>query len=193
LPEGRSLYACPQSLFKFHPDDDLVIRGILEADSQSVLVVIEGRVAAWTDRLKARWQRTLGSLLERVIFLPAQSHDNYLRLLQECDVILDPLHFGGGNSSYEALAMGTPVVTMPSSFLRGRITSALYRRMQWMDCVVKSIDDYVAVAVRIATDKAYQQSLRSQILGRSPVLFESREEIECLEKTLLSLSGKPRA
>lgn len=182
-------YACPQSLFKFHPQDDDVFRGILEADPAGVLLIIEGRHPEWTRRLQTRWQNTLGHVLHRVRFLPALSHDNFLRLLRECDVVLDPLHFGGGNSSYEALAMNTPVITLPGRFLRSRITSALYQRMQLSDCVVATEEDYVQVAVRLGTDRDARRRVQSKISERSSVLFRNPDEVRCFEEALTEMAG----
>lgn len=113
------------------------------------------------------------------------ANDDYLRLLQICDVILDPLHFGGGNSSYEALAMGTPVVTLPSSFLRGRITAGLYRKMQMTDCIVKTTDEYIAMAVRLTKDLSFRETIRRRIVAESAVLFDDLAEVRCLENALL--------
>ncbi len=190
LPDDRHLYACPQSLFKFHPDDDIVLRGILEADPNGVLIVIEGRVPEWTIRLKSRWEKTLGRVSSQVLFIPAIAHTEYLSLLHECDVMLDPLHFGGGNSSYEALAMGTPVVTLPSAFLRGRITSALYRKMKMMDCVVHSQDEYISLATRLGTDREFRKSVSQKIDAASRVLFSDPAEVRCLEDALLQCVAK---
>ena len=36
------------------------------------------------------------------------------------DPILDPIHFGGANTSMEAFTMGLPVVTLPGRQLRNR-------------------------------------------------------------------------
>jgi predicted O-linked N-acetylglucosamine transferase (SPINDLY family) len=148
------------------------------------VVVIEGRVPEWTNRLRARWQKTLANVHDRIVFLPAMANDDYLRLLRICDVILDPLHFGGGNSSYEALAMGTPVVTLPSEFLRGRITAGLYRKMLLTDCVVKTTDEYITLAVRLAKDQSFRETIRARIANLSPVLFDDLAEVRCLETAL---------
>lgn len=185
LPQGRHLYACPQSLFKFHPDDDIVLQGILEADPDGVLIVIEGRVPEWTARLKARWEKTLGRWTSQILWIPAIAHAEYLSLLHECDVMLDPLRFGGGNSSYEAMAMETPVVTLPSPFLRGRITAGLYRKMKLMDCVVGSTDEYISLAVRLGTDRKFRNSVSQKIATASRVLFSDPAEVRCLEEALL--------
>ena len=192
LEGSGPIYGCPQSLFKFHPDDDIVLRGILKADPQGRIVVIEGRVPEWTKRLRSRWQKTLADVQDRIVFLPAIANNDYLRLLRICDVILDPLHFGGGNSSYEALAMGTPVITLPSPFLRGRITAGLYRKMQMIDCIVNTTDEYIALAVRLAKDQAFRQAIRARIAAQSAVLFDDPEEVRCLENALLCCAGNRR-
>jgi protein O-GlcNAc transferase len=158
---------------------------IADADPQGRVVVIEGRVPEWTNRLRARWQKTLANVHDRIVFLPALANDDYPRLLCVCDVILDPLHFGGGNSSYEAIAMGTPVVTLPSRFLRGRITAGLYRKMQMTDRIVKTTDEYIALSVRLAKDQLYQETIRRRIVSQSAVLFDDLAEVRCLEDALL--------
>jgi predicted O-linked N-acetylglucosamine transferase (SPINDLY family) len=88
------------------------------------------------------------------------------------DVVLDPLYFGGCNSSCEAIALGVPVVTLPGTHLFGRFTRGLYQQMQLLDCVADSIEAYADHAVRIGTDRAYREHLVREINARSPVLFD---------------------
>jgi protein O-GlcNAc transferase len=184
---GNNLYACPQSLFKFHPDFDVILRRILEGDPAAVIVGTEGRVPEWTARLRNRWKRTIPEADERILLLPTMPNDAFLNLLSASDVVLDPVHFGGGNSSYEALACGTPIVTLPGEFLRSRITAALYRRMGLESLVATSADDYVNRAVAWAGDHSQNESIRRQIRERADVLFENPDEVRCLEDTLQRL------
>ncbi|MEQ1825364.1 MAG: TIGR03032 family protein [Pirellula sp.] len=188
LPESNHLYVCPQSLFKLHPDNDRVFREILDTDAAARLVMIEGRVQAWTERLKRRWSTSLGSLAERVIWLPTQKNQDYLSLLSVADVVLDPLHFGGGNSSYETLAMGVPLVTYPSQFLRGRITAGLYRRMGFDACVSDSPESMSKLALRLACDRDYRDQVVSNIRETSHILFSDMQEVRSFESAILSMS-----
>jgi predicted O-linked N-acetylglucosamine transferase (SPINDLY family) len=119
--------------------------------------------------------------------LPAQSYDDFLSLLAISDVVLDPLHFGGGNSSYEALAMRAPIVTLPGPFLRGRITSALYSKMNFTDLIVHSPEQYVTTAVRLATDREFKNQVRRRIADANSILFEDPEELRGLEQFLESV------
>lgn len=190
LPGSGALYVCPQTLFKIHPDDDLLFGRILEQDPHGHLIMIDGRVPEWTSRLKTRWSSTMASVAERCHFLPPLPHPDFLRLLSEASVVLDPLHFGGGNSSYEALSMGAPIVTLPGDFLRGRITQALYRTMGYTDLIVDSIDHYVSLAVRLGNDAAFRAQTVAAIRQSCHKLFENKAEVHCLEQTLLEICRK---
>jgi predicted O-linked N-acetylglucosamine transferase (SPINDLY family) len=97
------------------------------------------------------------------------------------DVMLDPFPFGGGNTSYEAFALGTPIVTWPSAFARGRITLAQYHKMGWTDCVVNSREQYIDLAVRLANDRAYRESIREKLRSTSHLLFEDPAEVRAIE------------
>jgi hypothetical protein len=89
-----------------------------------------------------------------------------------------------GNTSYEGLALGTPIVTLPGSYLRSRITLALYRKMQLMDCVADSSQQYIEVALRLATDTEYRQAISERIQTASHALYEDPSEVREFERFL---------
>jgi protein O-GlcNAc transferase len=188
----QHIYLCPQTLYKLHPDFDEVLARILQQDPHGYLVLLEGRISQWTERLRRRFQRTLPNGGARVRFLPGQSYPHFLALLAAADVILDPLYFSGGNTSYEAFAMQTPIVTWPGRFMRGRVTFALYQKMGIDDLIVHSIDEYVTLAVRIASEPAFRQGLRQRIGQRNDRLFHDRQDLRGLE-TFLDACREGRA
>ncbi len=181
LPESAHLYACPQSLFKLHPEFDAILGGILRRDRDGLVLLVSGRFPEWDDILRERFRRTLPDVWARINFLPRQSYDDFLRLYPLFDVTLDPLHFAGGNTSYEAMAFGIPVVTLPGPFLRGRVTYGLYRKMGMADCVVDDADDYVALAVKLGTDPAFRREIHEKILFRNACLFEDEQAVAEIE------------
>ncbi len=177
LPNDRHLYACPQTLFKFHPDFDEAIRAILDQDPQGMLVLLDGRVSEWTHRLKRRMRRTIPGFDQRVRFLPAMNRESFLDLLELSDVVLDPFHFGGGNSTLEAVAVGAPTVTLPGQFLRNRISYAIYQQIGMSDLIARTPAEYVSLAVSIATNPDLRRSIREQLLTRSESLFDYPQAI----------------
>ncbi len=191
--ENGHSYLCPQTLFKFHPDFDEILAGILKADAQAEVVLLEGRFEHWTNKLKQRFERTLPGGTSRVRFLPALPRDEFLNLLAAAAVILDPLHFGGGHTSYEAFAVGAPVVTLPGEFLRSRITQALYRKMGFTELIVSTPQQYIAAAVRLGTDRTERERVSAQILKSCAVLFDDLQEVAGLNDWLWSLTGSRSA
>ncbi len=177
LDPKRNVYLCFQNLFKIHPDFDEILNGILQRDPLGDIVMMEGRHGEWTEMLRNRWRRTLGANADRVKFLVGQSHPDFMSLNALADVSLDPLHFGGGNTTYEALAVGLPVVTLPSKFLRARISNAMYQQMKMTDLVVETPQQYVDLAVRLGTDKTYRQQMSTKLLDNCGVLFEDQRAI----------------
>jgi predicted O-linked N-acetylglucosamine transferase (SPINDLY family) len=182
FPDDAHIYACPQSLFKLHPDFDEVLGAILRGDPHGLVVLSLGLGACWERPLRQRFAVTLPDVVDRVRFVPELKRPDFLNLLALTDVLLDPLHFGGGNTSYEALAFGVPIVTLPSRFLRGRITFALYQQMQLLDCVVLDPKQFIEKALRLGTDRAYREELRGRILAANRVLYENSDGIRDLEQ-----------
>lgn len=190
--EQEHLYACPQTLFKFHPAFDPLLAGILRRDPAGVLVLVGGRMPSWTELLRSRFARSMPDVIDRIRWLAPLPRHDFLALLAVSDVLLDPIRFGGGNTSYEALAMGTPVVTLPGELLRNRITQALYRKARYTDLVVGSEAEYVEQAVRLGTDAAYRHSVRERISASCGVLYEDDAEVRDLE-AFLAEATRPAA
>jgi predicted O-linked N-acetylglucosamine transferase (SPINDLY family) len=184
LDAARHVYLCPQTLFKLHPEFDAVLAKILRRDPLGELVLIEGRRPDWTRLLRERFARSMPDVAARVRFLKPQPNADFLHLNAVADVLLDTLHFGGGNTSYEGLAVGTPIVTLPGPLMRGRITHALYRKLGVDDCIVDSPAAYVDLAVRLGTDAEYRRAVSHKIGQASDVLFEDPEEVRELGRFL---------
>ncbi len=170
---AQHLYVCAQQLGKFHPDFDAILAGILRRDADARIVTTEDRFGpAIGTQLRRRFAVTLGDVAERVIFLPFLDSADYLSLLAAADVLLDPLHFGGVNSSYDGFSLNQPIVTLPSRFQRGRYTLACYRKMGLTDCVAADAQQYIDIAVRLGTNAVYREEVVARIRRASPALFE---------------------
>ncbi|MEL6348148.1 MAG: tetratricopeptide repeat protein [Myxococcota bacterium] len=172
LSEDENIYLCPQTLFKLHPHFDAIICGILEADPKGRIVLIGSHHLQWQVRLSLRLQQQMPSQLRRISIIPGQPWRDFLSLLASADVILDPLYFGGYNTTLEAFAMGTPIVTMPGAFQRGRHTAAFCHRMGLDALVVDSIDAYIETASRLGRDRTWRDAISAQIQKRSDQLYE---------------------
>jgi len=143
----------------------------------------------WELALSQRFARSMPDVCHRVTFVPRQDRQGFLQLNDICDVLLDPLHFGGGNTTYEALALGTPVVTLPSGMLRGRLAYKMYETIGLMDYVANTPQDYVCLAVQLGSDKERRRAARQSILAGNAPLFENMAGVNQLSEFLKSAVG----
>ncbi len=190
LDPQAHIYLCPQTLFKFHPDFDPLLAAILDGDPLGRLALIRAPQARWNERLMARLQGSLGAAVERVDFIDQQDHPDFVSLLGLADVMLDTPHFCGGNTTLEAFAVGTPVVTLPSTFRRGLLTAGFYRQMGIEDCIASDGVNYVAIALRLGTDPIYRQTISQRILAGCARVFEHRASVEAFEHFLAGVVDK---
>jgi predicted O-linked N-acetylglucosamine transferase (SPINDLY family) len=188
LSTDDHVYACLQSTFKFHPDFDELMAGILRRDPRGVILIGRTEVPRWEELLRQRFAVTLPDVANRIRFMPKLNYQDYLNVLALSDVQLDTLYFGGGNTSYDGLTVGTPIVTLPTPFLRGRITLSLYKQMEMLDCVARDREDYVDIAVRLGSDSDYRSAMGKRILEANEVIFENRAGVAELERFLLGLT-----
>lgn len=187
LPSSGSIYLCPQSLFKIHPDFDPILQDILQQDETGTVVLLQGGSSYWTDVLKARLKRTIPDVAKRILFQPRVPMTDFFNLIAVSDVLLDPIHFGSGNTAYETFHIGKAIVTMPSEFMRGRVTLGCYRMMGIDDAIAHTPQEYARIAVSLARDAAIREPLEAKIRERCPVIFENMSAVHEMEDVLESL------
>jgi len=113
LIHGRRRYVCLQSLMKFHPSFDEVLRGIVRADEEGVVILLKNsKQPGWMQIVEGRIGEGLSQgERERIVFLEQMDYQEYLAVVCGADVNLDPYPFGGGVTVLESLACGVDVVT----------------------------------------------------------------------------------
>ena len=172
LSEHETVYLCPQTLFKVHPDFDAMLAGILRRDPRGRVVLIRNHCMLWWRQLSARFARTIPDVAQRISCVQQVSQADFVRLLACADVVLDTLHFNGMNTSLEAFSVGTPVVTLPGALQRGRHTRAMYEKMALDSCIARDAQHYIDIAVGLGTNASQRADASQSIRERSHVLFE---------------------
>jgi CRISPR-associated protein Csy1 len=194
LPGSGTLYLCPQSLFKIHPDNDVLFAGVLAGDPQGRLVFFGHRegpvVEAFRGRLFANLVAAGIDGAARTVFLDYVTHEDFLRVNQLCDVMLDTVHWSGGNTSLDAIASGLPLVTLPGTLMRGRQSAAMLRQLGLDELVAKDRDDYVRLAVELGKDAGRRRAIRATLGERAGGLFDDRAPTEAFARALMALAGR---
>ena len=134
------LVACPQAelvLFPFNPfwgGEDNNIRDVF---TEHVL-----RIMAWH-----------GVTAERVKLVgPFPTQDDVSALLADCSIYLDPFPFTGAVSTWMALQVGLPVISLDGNQARCRQASPLLRRVGLGDAIARTPQQYRDIAVSWAND-----------------------------------------
>lgn len=101
-----------------------------------------------------------------------QDRQHYLAAYQAIDIALDPFPYPGGTTTLEALWMGVPVLTMPGTTALSRQGLSIAQTLGLGAWVAAEHDEYVARALRHASDlpalAALRQALRPRLL-QSPL------------------------
>ena len=196
LPEERTIYLVPQSLFKIHPDNDELIAEVLARDPRGVALFFASAHEALTQLFAGRLARAFEArsldIHSHAIFMRSNiAHPTYLRLNELCDVMIDTLHWSGGNTSLDALSSGLPVVTLPGALMRGRQSQAMLEIVGVPELVARDREGLVATAVRLGSDPAERRALSERIAAGRGALFERDEPVRALE-AFLEQQGRTR-
>ena len=178
LNPRQHVYLCAQNPRKIHPDFDAILAGILGQDAAGIVVLVQDPEGCLAEKLRRRMTATIPEAAQRIVFLPWQKYADYLSLVAAADVLLDPLYYSGGTTSYEALALGKPIVTWPWRLQCGRTVLAFYRKMGIAGCVAGSAEEYVKMAVALGTQSEYREALGREIAAASGELFEDPRAVE---------------
>ena len=191
LPTDRNLYLYPQSIYKIHPDNDAMLVKLLGADPRGTLMLFAGHTSNATELFLQRFGAALAAhgldIRTRVCLLPIMARETYLRVNAACDVMLDSLHWSGGNTSLDALACGLPVVTLPGAYMRGRQTYGMLQLVGVPELIAGDEDDCVRIALRVARDSDWRQHLVDRIAVGQPKLFRDSAPVAAMQAFYLSL------
>jgi predicted O-linked N-acetylglucosamine transferase (SPINDLY family) len=196
LAEGQRIYVCPQSLFKIHPEMDALFARIAAADEDAVLLFFQAPARVVSEQFAARVQSALVACgvpaRGQVKLLPRMSAAEFRRVLATADVVLDTVRWSGGNTSLDALAASTPIVTLPGRFMRARQTAAMLGLIGLGELVASTTQEYVRLAVDVARDRSRNRALREAIVARRGALFDRPEPVAQLGESLLAMAARTR-
>ena len=134
--------------------------------------------------------------LRNTIFLRRMPQTDYLCLLDTVDLLLDPIYFGSGNTFYESMALGTPVVSLPGEYMRGRIVAGGYKQMNLeRPPIAADIQEYVELTVRLAKDAELRAQIKQEIkTAAQKYLFDDQEAAdEFIEFILAAIEENRRS
>ncbi|UZR29310.1 O-linked N-acetylglucosamine transferase, SPINDLY family protein [Methylococcus mesophilus] len=167
LPAKRNGYVtfgCLNNLAKINTQVLDLWAEILAASPTSRLLI---QTLALCDKLNLERFRALcvkrGIDPARLELRPATPLEKFAQTYHEIDIALDPFPFCGGFTSFDALWMGVPVVTLEQQRLAGRQTIAMLMNLGLPELIAATKCDYLSIALELGHDLTRLQQLRSEL------------------------------
>ena len=189
LRADAAAFWCGQSLFKYLPQFDGVFARIAKAAPHCQFVFLRhGGGAPVNELFEARLTQAFAALglqaSDHCVFLGRLSQSKFVAAIGQCDVFLDSIGWSGCNSALESLPHHLPIVTLAGGTMRGRHSAAILATMGVTDTIAETVDDYVAIAARLANDQAQCQALGARMREAEPKVYRDRACITALEDFL---------
>lgn len=161
LPEAGFVFASFSHHYKLTEAMFAAWCSILHAVPGAVLWLVddnpESRRALQTRAVEA------GLDPSRLIFAGRVDPAHYRARMTLADLFLDTTPYNAGTVASDALRMGLPMVTLMGRAFAARMAASLLTRVGQPDCIAATMEDYVALAVGIATDPACHARLRQHL------------------------------
>ena len=106
-----------------------------------------------------------------------KNFEEHLNLYNKIDIGLDTFPYNGVTTTFEALWMGVPVLTMSGFNFNSRCGSSIINNLNLSELVAENVKDYVLKAIKLSNDKNKLLNLRKQIFNNvliSP-LFDQKK------------------
>lgn len=176
IPKVAHLYVVVSHLSRLNPLFDSAIAKILQNDRTAYVVIVDsGRQRKSLEQIFLdRLAQKAGGVITRVVFYSSANLVETRRVIRAASVVLDPFPSAGClTPSLQALSLGTPVITLPSDRMAGRMTLGLYRIMEYTpsSLVVDSPTAYVSAALSVAHQPTLRRTLVDKIQESHSKLF----------------------
>lgn len=96
---------------------------------------------------------------------PHAPYDQYLRILHNCDMMVNPFPFGNTNGIIDMVTLGLVGICKTGSEVHEHIDEGLFKRLglpEWL--IANTVDEYVERAVRLAENHQERLALRRHII-----------------------------
>jgi predicted O-linked N-acetylglucosamine transferase (SPINDLY family) len=93
----------------------------------------------------------------------------HMALYQHVDIALDPFPYQGTTTTFEALIMGVPVVSLEGPTHAQRVGTSILTNVGAPELIARSTEEYLDIAQRLAADRPrlnhYRKNLRAMLLN----------------------------
>lgn len=192
LPERAAVFCAFHPAHKIGPEAFGAWLCILRTVPESVLWLADNGPAC-----RANLEREAAAAgLEpgRLIIAPRAPLERHLARLKLADVFLDAFDWGAITGACDALWSELPVVARVGEAPTARAAAGMLALTGVPELAAQTTDDYVAIAVRLATEPAYRAAKRARLAETraSNPLFDARRRVRHLEAAYQQMAERAR-
>ncbi len=198
LPRDRPILTSLQSTFKYVPANDWIFAELAARHPQALIVMVgpvgSGGIAEQLQqRLEPHFQQRGLEMAQHLRLLPRLDYCDFMGLFAIGHHTIDTIDWNGGNSSMQSFSLDCPVVTLPTTYMRGRHTVAMLELMEIPELIARDRDDYIAISSRLLNDQAFYDDVKGRIRERKARLFHDKAVAEAFKEAVDSICRRPPA
>ena len=161
LPESAFVFCAFNNLHKFNPQMfDVWMRLLRQVEGSVLWIAADAPVVR--ANLAAEAARR-GIEPGRLVFSPRIAYEDHLARMRLADLFLDTLPFNAGTTASDALWAGLPVLTCAGESFAARMAGSLLAAVGLPELVTYSLDEYEALALKLATTPALLADIRTRL------------------------------
>jgi protein O-GlcNAc transferase len=161
LPAQGLVFCCFNNNWKITPDVFGVWMRLLEAIEGSVLWLLRANEDA--ERNLCNEAAARGIDPARLVFADLVPVAEHLARHRAADLFLDTLPCNAHTTASDALWAGLPLLTCRGKAFAGRVAASLLNGVRLPELVTDNLEDYEAMALRLATDASLRCGLRDKL------------------------------
>ena len=178
LPFKNNKYITFGSFNNFNKINNNVVETwskILKEVTNSKLI-LKSSIKKNTEKLKELFKKN--DVLESITFLKrTSSYEDHLNTYKEIDIALDTFPYNGVTTSFEAIWMNVPVLTMKGFNFNSRCGESINKNIGLNYLIADDENDYIFKAIKLSNDTEKLITIRNKIFNEltSSSLFDKNQ------------------
>lgn len=147
-----------------------IVKNILSKDPKGIFIALY-----YSNVEKDLMLKYFENYKNQIKLFKFQPKKNYQELMKITTLLLDPFPFGSLNTSLDSFVFGKIIVAMPSNKINGNFCSGFYKKMDILEPVAYSEEEYVSKVLKFVNDYEYRKKIENKIIERKDALFHEKK------------------
>ena len=154
-------------------------------------LILKSSLPRVTDLLSDKFQNQ--GVLDSIEFITTlPNFEDHMLLYKKIDIALDTFPYNGVTTSFEAIWMGTPVITMKGYNFNSRCGESINKNLNMEHLIAENEMEYIAIAKEFSENKDKLLNVRKEIFDQaiSSPLFDTKSFSNDFLKSLEAIYNK---